>query len=148
MDDWGVALESSVPWAPGWIKVASKSHPGAFYYAHLASKRTQAHPPKTMHLELSSGKEPAGARPCLDQMDDSTRKNRESMDVFCGKHRTFYGYLEARYTKYTVPQREHMGMFNYVEGGQNESNHLLKKTTLTMLEDDRLKADAFPGVFG
>ena len=67
----------------------------------------------------------------------------------CGKHsELFYGYLEARYTKYTVPQMEHMGMFNYVEGGQNESNHLLKKTTLTMLENERLKADAFPGFYG
>eukprot|EP00435_Cladocopium_sp_Y103_P018200 s3054_g4.t1 len=37
---------------PGWIKMASKSHPGAFYYAHPASKRTQAHPPKTMYLGL------------------------------------------------------------------------------------------------
>ena len=36
--------------SPGWIKVASKSHKGAFYYAHPATKRTQAHPPKTMSL--------------------------------------------------------------------------------------------------
>ncbi|CAE8674184.1 unnamed protein product [Polarella glacialis] len=37
---------------PGWIMVKSKSKPGAFYYAHPATKRAQAEPPATMYADL------------------------------------------------------------------------------------------------
>ncbi|CAE7456126.1 unnamed protein product [Symbiodinium necroappetens] len=42
----------TMPLPPGWVRVASKSKPGAFYYAHPATKRTQAHPPATMYEGL------------------------------------------------------------------------------------------------
>eukprot|EP00931_Biecheleriopsis_adriatica_P045752 TRINITY_DN26209_c0_g1_i2.p1 TRINITY_DN26209_c0_g1~~TRINITY_DN26209_c0_g1_i2.p1 ORF type:complete len:210 (+),score=68.60 TRINITY_DN26209_c0_g1_i2:41-631(+) len=37
---------------PGWIRVESKSKPGAYYYAHPASKTTQAYPPAKMYAGL------------------------------------------------------------------------------------------------
>lgn len=66
--------------------MASKSHPGAFYYAHPASKRTQAHPPKTMSLGLVETQ--PGGPPKMDQMDVprpprplGTKNKCESMEI-------------------------------------------------------------------
>lgn len=35
---------------PGWVKVASRSKPGAFFYAHPATKRTQVEKPRAERL--------------------------------------------------------------------------------------------------
>ncbi|CAJ1407681.1 unnamed protein product [Effrenium voratum] len=40
------AQRTPEPLPPGWFRVASKSKPGAYYYAHPATKRTQVHRPK------------------------------------------------------------------------------------------------------
>lgn len=44
---------------PGWIRVESRSKPGAYFYAHPATKRTQAEHPGERHI---SSKRPEGPR--------------------------------------------------------------------------------------
>ncbi|CAE7746330.1 unnamed protein product, partial [Symbiodinium sp. CCMP2456] len=66
----------TMPLPPGWVRVASKSKPGAFYYAHPATKRTQAHPPATMYEGLP---EPSKAlTPVRDIVQDAADAARKA----------------------------------------------------------------------
>lgn len=48
---------------PGWIRVESRSKPGAYFYAHPATKRTQLeHPGKTRDRETTKSKRAEGPR--------------------------------------------------------------------------------------
>lgn len=52
---------------PGWVKVKSRSKPGAFYYAHPATKHTQAERPVAPRLAPSTAAPPSvvGSEPQL-----------------------------------------------------------------------------------
>eukprot|EP00933_Yihiella_yeosuensis_P071647 TRINITY_DN79880_c0_g1_i1.p1 TRINITY_DN79880_c0_g1~~TRINITY_DN79880_c0_g1_i1.p1 ORF type:complete len:755 (-),score=202.20 TRINITY_DN79880_c0_g1_i1:24-2288(-) len=68
----GSADSEALP--PGWIRVASRSKPGQFYYAHPATKRTQVErpvDPRQKHVQALSTPTPApaGAGPQLPSKD-------------------------------------------------------------------------------